>query len=371
MGDSESDKSSAKDATDDAATLKRSCSGYVGRLGRHYKELEILLATYSNHEEVNAQNESLKGLFCKYEARFNEYLSTLEGSDVQAASDQFELNQNNYQEFQKRVSEWLDAAVKKADDNAGDQQAQQPDDVSVRSSSGSRRSGASVTPSVRLKEAKIKRDLARLRKQQLEEAQRIKRQQLDLEMKLDELQIQHDISKAEVEVQAWEEESAEYQIGKPPQVKVTEQPVSKLDPNAKEWTVVNLPRDVNEGENSQSLLHAVSTLTSMPKPELLTFSGDPITYCGFMNNFEVNIGSTGLDSRTKLTYLIQLCEGKAKESIEDCVLLDPAEGYQRARNLLQEQFGQPHVICHCLLNKVLNGPQIRPNDGESLRTWVD
>ncbi|PIK46437.1 hypothetical protein BSL78_16684 [Apostichopus japonicus] len=190
MGDSESDKSSAKDAIDDAATLKRTCSGYVGRLGTH--------------------NESFKGLFCKYEARFNEYLSTLEGSDVQAASDQFKLNQNNYQEFQKRVSEWLDAAVKKADDNAGDQQAQQPDEVSIRSSSGSTRSCASVTPSVRLKEAKIKRDLARLNKQQLEEAQRIKRQQLDLEMKLDELQIQHDISKAEVEVQSWEEESAEY-----------------------------------------------------------------------------------------------------------------------------------------------------------------
>ena len=63
---------------------------------------------------------------------------------------------------------------------------------------------------------------------------------------------------------------------------------------------------------------------------------------------------------------VQPLKGKARESIEDCILLKPDVGYRRAVDILRDQFGQPHVICHSLLEKVLNRPQIRPNDGVAL-----
>ncbi|KAJ8047962.1 hypothetical protein HOLleu_00096 [Holothuria leucospilota] len=104
----------------------------------------------------------------------------------------------------------------------------------------------------------------------------------------------------------------------------------------------------------------------MPKLEMVTFSGDPSEFWGFMNNHEASVASKTIDSQTKLTYLIQNCKGEARESIVDWVLLQPDEGYRRAIDILRTQFGQPHVICHSLLGKVFNRPQIKPNDGVAL-----
>lgn len=91
----------------------------------------------------------------------------------------------------------------------------------------------------------------------------------------------------------------------------------------------------------------MSAVANIPKPEFITLSGDPVVHCGFIHNFGVNIGSNGLDNRTKLrTYLILQSTGKEKESIEDCVLLDPEVGYLRTRKLLQEQIGVPcYLLC--------------------------
>ena len=69
---------------------------------------------------------------------------------------------------------------------------------------------------------------------------------------------------------------------------------------------------------------------------------------------------------TRLPYLVQYYRGKAKESIENCILMEPVVGYQKAFEILAEQFGQPHLVMHALLHKVTSQRQIRPNDGNAL-----
>ena len=73
---------------------------------------------------------------------------------------------------------------------------------------------------------------------------------------------------------------------------------------------------------------------NLPKPELLTFNGTPTDYCKFISNFDTNISTRVSDARLRLSYSIQYCTGEAKSCIDDCVLLEPSEGYERARSIL-------------------------------------
>ena len=65
----------------------------------------------------------------------------------------------------------------------------------------------------------------------------------------------------------------------------------------------------------------------MPKREFLCFDGDSSKDPRFIKNFELNLESTIEDDNVRLSYLIQYCTGKAKEAMENCVILPGAEGY--------------------------------------------
>lgn len=93
--------------------------------------------------------------------------------------------------------------------------------------------------------------------------------------------------------------------------------------------------------------HLASTLQegfNLPKPELLTSDGKPIDYSKFITNFETHVESRISDNSMRLIYLIQYCRSEAKSSIEDCILLDPAEVYKHARSILHLRNGRSHLI---------------------------
>lgn len=85
-----------------------------------------------------------------------------------------------------------------------------------------------------------------------------------------------------------------------------------------------------------------------------------------MHSFKKNVEAKVQDDRMRLTYLIQFCTGKARESIEDCVLIRSGSGYKQAKGILAKQFGQNHQVTQALLEKVLEREQIKPNDGKAL-----
>ena len=59
----------------------------------------------------------------------------------------------------------------------------------------------------------------------------------------------------------------------------------------------------------------------MPKREFLYFDGDSSKYPRFIKSFELNVESMIKDDNVRLSYLIQYCTGKAREAIENCVIL--------------------------------------------------
>ncbi|XP_068680327.1 uncharacterized protein [Montipora foliosa] len=53
-------------------------------------------------------------------------------------------------------------------------------------------------------------------------------------------------------------------------------------------------------------------------------------------------------------------------AIEHCIIILPEEGYKRAKEILQRNLGQTHVVTQAFLERVVSGPPIRNPDPEIL-----
>ena len=92
-----------------------------------------------------------------------------------------------------------------------------------------------------------------------------------------------------------------------------------------------------------------------PKIELLEFHGDPMSYHSFIRSFEENVEKMLYDDEARLARLIHLCKGEAGRAIKCCSLMDPEQGYARARRLLEQRFGDKHTITELWIKKLNEG----------------
>ncbi|PIK37643.1 hypothetical protein BSL78_25514 [Apostichopus japonicus] len=227
-------------------------------------------------------------------------------------------------------------------------------DEEAKSSSSSRTSGTSVTSSVRLREAKVKQELARRKKEQAIKERELRRKQMEINERIEDMKLDNEVENADVEAAMWQEEWMSKPTVPPAD------PYHRLSNN--ELTCPKEPKSgARIGETIFRRLSLDLTRRYIPK-----FSGDPIDYWSFMNSFDVNVARRLGDDRTTLSYLIQFCTGKAHEAIENCILLDPTMGYKRAREILYDQFGCSHVVAQAHIYKVINRSPLRSNDADSL-----
>ncbi|VDP38006.1 unnamed protein product, partial [Schistosoma margrebowiei] len=110
----------------------------------------------------------------------------------------------------------------------------------------------------------------------------------------------------------------------------------------------------------------MSRALNLPKKEIIGFDGNPMNYWSFIRNFE-DCFDESIGFRSRLNYLIQYCDGEAKNTIVHCALLEPEEGYRKALELLEEAFGQKHIVAHTFIDKMLNIPAIKGTDPYNLR----
>ena len=92
-----------------------------------------------------------------------------------------------------------------------------------------------------------------------------------------------------------------------------------------------------------------------PKVNISTFDWDPMGYFPFIRAFEENVEKLLDDEGSKLTRLMQLCTGKAARALQCCSMLPPAQGYQKARQILKARFGDPFTITEVWVNKLIEG----------------
>lgn len=151
-----------------------------------------------------------------------------------------------------------------------------------------------------------------------------------------------------------------------PEVKADIPEAKNVTGNSTDETTVKFQRIMEQQQMSIDKVVLGLEKLDMPKREFLYFDGDPSRYPRFIKNFELNVESSITDDNVRLSYLIQYCTGKAKEAIENCVILPGPEGYKAAREILRKNFGQRHVIIRSFIDKVVKGPQLKSSDGEKL-----
>ena len=110
------------------------------------------------------------------------------------------------------------------------------------------------------------------------------------------------------------------------------------------------------------------TLT-LPHVEVQTFDGDPGNYCNFIHSFKNLLEAKTKSSNTKVYYLMQYTSADVQELMRSCWSMQPDEGYQEARRLLKEGYGQNYKIASAYVTRVRNGPPIKHEDGQALRKF--
>ena len=139
-----------------------------------------------------------------------------------------------------------------------------------------------------------------------------------------------------------------------------------------------LPHNVPTGNASQGnqnndialasqQLPSSNEIASLPKSELLTFDSSSKNYNRFMASFKVNIeNKKSIDDTTKLTYLIQYCEGESRSLIENCIMMNSTEGLKEAKRLLEQEYGKPHDIARSFIDSLTKASSISTNDHDGI-----
>ena len=105
-------------------------------------------------------------------------------------------------------------------------------------------------------------------------------------------------------------------------------------------------------------------ITPLLEPDV--FDGNPACYRNFIEAFDALISFNVPEPRRKLFYLLRYTKGPAHSLVKGCQYMDDVLGYQKARELLQQTFGQNFQIAKACVDSLTNGPTLHVNDKLSL-----
>ena len=106
---------------------------------------------------------------------------------------------------------------------------------------------------------------------------------------------------------------------------------------------------------------------SAPKPDLDSFSGDPLEYLYFKANFQDIVEKSIRDQRGRLTRLISKTEGEAKELIKHLVHADHTDCYTKAFALLDKEYGNHHLISCSYIKQLREWKHVKENDVDGFK----
>jgi hypothetical protein len=108
---------------------------------------------------------------------------------------------------------------------------------------------------------------------------------------------------------------------------------------------------------------------TLPQPTIQIFNGDPTSYCDFVRAFEHLVERKTTSPIARSYYIVQYTSGHVQESMKSCLSMQPSEGYMEATRLLKQRYGQSYQIASAEVNRLINGPVIKPDDGVELQRF--
>ena len=121
-------------------------------------------------------------------------------------------------------------------------------------------------------------------------------------------------------------------------------------------------------EASQQEQNAKKTVTAkLPKLSITKFDGTLANWPPFWNKFEAEIDKTELAPVTKFAYLKELVEPKVRADIDGLPL--NTEGYERAKNIIKEEYGKTSEIVNAYVNNILELPTVTNADPNRVNSF--
>ena len=147
---------------------------------------------------------------------------------------------------------------------------------------------------------------------------------------------------------------------------VSEPPQKKLKPSKEEkGRTVAYSNHHAEANSDPNLYHAVTAmikLQSAPKPDLDVFTGKPLDYPFFKATFKEVVEKTVDDQVGRLTRLIKYTNGDAKDLIAHLIHASPLSCYDEAIKMLDNEYGNPHLIHRSYISELRKWDTIKAND---------
>ena len=112
------------------------------------------------------------------------------------------------------------------------------------------------------------------------------------------------------------------------------------------------PVNQRESHRGRKRIFEKSTEVAQSRTGVKSFDGTPTSYLSFMAVFDEMVGNVNIGGQAKLTRLLQYTMGTARVAIDCCALIGGDQGYNEARRILGERFGDPYIITTALIEKL-------------------
>ena len=104
---------------------------------------------------------------------------------------------------------------------------------------------------------------------------------------------------------------------------------------------------------------------SAPNEEIETFKGNSLDYHYFMSGFKEAVEYKIDDPHRRLVRLLKYTEGEARETIKNCIQQPVDIGYDRAKLLLDQHYGDPHRILAAYRKEIKGWLLLKPGDSSA------
>ncbi|XP_070209774.1 uncharacterized protein [Littorina saxatilis] len=140
-------------------------------------------------------------------------------------------------------------------------------------------------------------------------------------------------------------------------------------PNLRAGASVFTPK--THDENLVEALARAITSSRLPIPKPPIFTGDSLQYPDWSFSFTSLIESKGVPPEERIHFLKRYLGGPAKEAVSGFFMLRSKDAYQRARDILEQRFGNSYVISEAFRSKLDAWPKVHNKDKSGLRNLSD
>ena len=116
-------------------------------------------------------------------------------------------------------------------------------------------------------------------------------------------------------------------------------------------------------------IDSIVTKSSLPPLDVVKFSGNRCEYFRFKSHFEEMVDTKNISQAQKMSRLLQFLYGPGRSAVAG--FEGVPGGLGKALKMLQQRFGQPHIVAKACVDALVDGPNISNNDGQGLQEFAD